>query len=380
LYKDENRGQHVNININDDKKNSLLSSKKEEEKEVEIEEEDNDTPLNLKPININTAGRVFDSFPREDVSRSIPININRKKKYRNTKYSSSYVELSNIKDKEGHDSHESLSSSFPEYVSSSISFSKQIEMMDIQSISKLSKENILNHQQRYHHSGNSFPTNSLFSEKSIPQTPGRSFVSRSSKHPSLFTKANSFTSKVSNKSPSSVTNNHFRRHTTNNVNTNSNTNSNISKNINNNFSNNIGKNINNNINNNISSSISNSISNNNNNNNNNINSNTNSNSNSYSVNINSNVNIDHQYSNDNKKNKKKEKLPSQSDIILCIQMQLCQATLFDYLQDRNKLLNESSDLVDDKGYPLIDEEENYHIWCDIIEGVKYIHSKGLIHR
>jgi translation initiation factor 2-alpha kinase 1 len=85
--------------------------------------------------------------------------------------------------------------------------------------------------------------------------------------------------------------------------------------------------------------------------------------------------------NKKKTNKKmKEKVPSTSDIILCIQMQLCQETLFDYLQDRNKLLNESSELVDDKGYPLIDEEENKHIWNDIIEGVKYIHSKGLIHR
>jgi len=230
------------------------------------------------------------------------------------------VEFGNIKNKE---SHESLSSSFPEYVSSSISFSKQIEMMDIQSISKLSKENLFSHQHHNYHSMNSIPTNSFLSEKSIPQTPSRSFMSRSSKRPSFFSKAASFTSRVHDQSPTSMASSHIKSN-------------------------------HNNVNGNIS----------------------NSNSNNNTSNIN--INIDHH--NNDKKKKKKEKLPSQSDIILCIQMQLCQATLYDYIQDRNNMLNESSDLVDDKGYPLIDEEENYHIWCDIVEGVRYIHSKGLIHR
>ncbi|OUM68337.1 hypothetical protein PIROE2DRAFT_68699 [Piromyces sp. E2] len=171
------------------------------------EEEDNDVTLNSKPLNTN---KTFDSFRYNDnnLSRSIPININRKNKWGDTKYSSSYIER----------------------------------------------------------------------EKLNQNTP-HSFMSRSSKRPSVFSKATSNRSK--------------------------------------------------------NPSVNNKI-------------------------------VLNMKPKTNKKKKDK--------------MQLCQATLYDYLQDRNKLLNESSNLVDEKGYPLIDEEENYHIWCDIIEGVKYIHSKGLIHR
>jgi len=240
-------------------------------------EEDNDATINSKLTNSN---KTFGSFRNNDnLSRSIPINIKRKKKWGDTKYSSSYIERGNVKMKESKDS---LSSSFPEYVSSSISFSKQIEMMDLSNLSRFSKENTIN---------SSLPNNSIFSEKSNQNIPCHSFMSKSSKRPSLYSKA------TSNQSKNPSTNNKIV------------------------------------------------------------------------LNMKEKTN-----------RKKKDKVPSQSDIILCIQMQLCQATLYDYLQDRNKLLNESSDLVDEKGYPLIDEEENYHIWCDIIEGVRYIHSKGLIHR
>jgi len=261
----------------------VLSPTKSGNEEYGSEKEDNDATLNSKPLNINNNNNNKSNdtlFKRsKNLSRSIPIDINKKKGWRDNKYSTSYIERGNVKMK---DSRDSLSSSFPDYVSSSISFSRQIEMMDISSLSRRSKENIIN---------SSLPTNSFFSEKSNQNTLNKSFVSKSSKRPSIFSRTTSYTSNNQDKDQ--------------------------------------------------------------------------------------NISI----TNKKKTNKKmKEKVPSTSDIILCIQMQLCQETLFDYLQDRNKLLNESSELVDDKGYPLIDEEENKHIWNDIIEGVKYIHSKGLIHR
>ena len=56
-------------------------------------------------------------------------------------------------------------------------------------------------------------------------------------------------------------------------------------------------------------------------------------------------------------------------------MKLCDCTLKQWIEKRNdKLIN--NNMTDFK----IDEELNLSIFRQILEGVQYIHSKGIIHR
>ncbi|XP_046843066.1 eukaryotic translation initiation factor 2-alpha kinase 1-like [Xenia sp. Carnegie-2017] len=60
-------------------------------------------------------------------------------------------------------------------------------------------------------------------------------------------------------------------------------------------------------------------------------------------------------------------------IVLLIQMELCDITLRHWLQERN------SQLSNNEG-GLVNKKENMKIFKQIVTGVKYIHSQGLIHR
>ncbi|KAK6185308.1 hypothetical protein SNE40_007570 [Patella caerulea] len=68
-----------------------------------------------------------------------------------------------------------------------------------------------------------------------------------------------------------------------------------------------------------------------------------------------------------------DNFPHQPIVQLYIQMELCQQTLQMRLLNRNSKLKDIKDLVDYK-------EENLKIIHQILTGVDYIHSKGLIHR
>jgi serine/threonine protein kinase len=55
-------------------------------------------------------------------------------------------------------------------------------------------------------------------------------------------------------------------------------------------------------------------------------------------------------------------------------MKLCDCTLKQWLEERNeKVLSNESNMK-------IDEKLNLNLFRQILEGVSYIHSKGIIHR
>ncbi|XP_038070148.1 eukaryotic translation initiation factor 2-alpha kinase 1-like [Patiria miniata] len=60
---------------------------------------------------------------------------------------------------------------------------------------------------------------------------------------------------------------------------------------------------------------------------------------------------------------------------LYIQMQLCSNTLSDWLRDRNTKTDAVKDSLD-----VVSTHDNMHIFKQILDGMHYIHSQGLIHR
>ncbi|XP_064179005.1 eukaryotic translation initiation factor 2-alpha kinase 1 isoform X1 [Anguilla rostrata] len=75
-----------------------------------------------------------------------------------------------------------------------------------------------------------------------------------------------------------------------------------------------------------------------------------------------------------------EKCPKEVQfcLMLYIQMQLCELSLRDWILERNSRPKE--DLSDADPYGCVDTERTFNILRAILEGVKYIHSKGIMHR
>ncbi|XP_036428926.1 eukaryotic translation initiation factor 2-alpha kinase 1 isoform X2 [Colossoma macropomum] len=76
-----------------------------------------------------------------------------------------------------------------------------------------------------------------------------------------------------------------------------------------------------------------------------------------------------------------EKHPNkvQFHLMLYIQMQLCERSLKDWIQERN--CRPKADLTMSRGpYQSLDCEQALHILKNILEGVEYIHSRGIMHR
>ncbi|KAJ8363840.1 hypothetical protein SKAU_G00126710 [Synaphobranchus kaupii] len=65
-------------------------------------------------------------------------------------------------------------------------------------------------------------------------------------------------------------------------------------------------------------------------------------------------------------------------LMLYIQMQLCELSLRDWILDRNN--RPKDDLTDSDPYKCVDTERTFGILRTILEGVEYIHSKGIMHR
>ncbi|XP_059510046.1 eukaryotic translation initiation factor 2-alpha kinase 1 isoform X2 [Stegostoma tigrinum] len=68
----------------------------------------------------------------------------------------------------------------------------------------------------------------------------------------------------------------------------------------------------------------------------------------------------------------------QFHLMLHIQMQLCERSLQDWILDRNRRSTEGLSLTDP--FSLVDPECTIHIFRQLLEGVHFIHSKGVMHR
>ncbi|NXR54352.1 E2AK1 kinase, partial [Hippolais icterina] len=66
-------------------------------------------------------------------------------------------------------------------------------------------------------------------------------------------------------------------------------------------------------------------------------------------------------------------------LMLHIQMQLCEISLWDWIADRNKRYNKSSEDTSSP-YHLVDVRWTMKIFQEVVEGVCYIHSMGVMHR
>ncbi|KAI1233761.1 hypothetical protein IHE44_0004206 [Lamprotornis superbus] len=66
-------------------------------------------------------------------------------------------------------------------------------------------------------------------------------------------------------------------------------------------------------------------------------------------------------------------------LMLHIQMQLCETSLWDWIADRNKRCNKRSEDTSSP-YHLVDVHWTMKIFQEIVEGVCYIHSMGVMHR
>ncbi|NXH44719.1 E2AK1 kinase, partial [Dicaeum eximium] len=66
-------------------------------------------------------------------------------------------------------------------------------------------------------------------------------------------------------------------------------------------------------------------------------------------------------------------------LMLHIQMQLCEISLWDWIADRNKRCNKRSEDTSSP-YHLVDVRWTMKIFQEIVEGVCYIHSNGVMHR
>ncbi|NWI38087.1 E2AK1 kinase, partial [Picathartes gymnocephalus] len=66
-------------------------------------------------------------------------------------------------------------------------------------------------------------------------------------------------------------------------------------------------------------------------------------------------------------------------LMLHIQMQLCEISLWDWIADRNKRCNKRSE-DSSSPYQLVDVHWTMKIFQEVVEGVCYIHSMGVMHR
>ncbi|NXR97499.1 E2AK1 kinase, partial [Oxylabes madagascariensis] len=66
-------------------------------------------------------------------------------------------------------------------------------------------------------------------------------------------------------------------------------------------------------------------------------------------------------------------------LMLHIQMQLCETSLWDWIADRNKRYNKRSEDTSSP-YHLVDVRWTMKIFQEVVEGVCYIHSMGVMHR
>ncbi|XP_056359551.1 LOW QUALITY PROTEIN: eukaryotic translation initiation factor 2-alpha kinase 1 [Oenanthe melanoleuca] len=66
-------------------------------------------------------------------------------------------------------------------------------------------------------------------------------------------------------------------------------------------------------------------------------------------------------------------------LMLHIQMQLCETSLWDWIADRNKRCNKRSEDTSSP-YHLVDVHWTMKIFQEVVEGVCYIHSMGVMHR
>ncbi|NXO88440.1 E2AK1 kinase, partial [Certhia brachydactyla] len=66
-------------------------------------------------------------------------------------------------------------------------------------------------------------------------------------------------------------------------------------------------------------------------------------------------------------------------LMLHIQMQLCETSLWDWIADRNKRCNKRSEDTSSP-YHLVDVHWTMKIFREVVEGVCYIHSMGVMHR
>ncbi|NXT68814.1 E2AK1 kinase, partial [Chaetops frenatus] len=66
-------------------------------------------------------------------------------------------------------------------------------------------------------------------------------------------------------------------------------------------------------------------------------------------------------------------------LMLHIQMQLCEISLWDWIADRNKRCNKRSEDTSSP-YQLVDVHWTMKIFQEVVEGVCYIHSMGVMHR
>ncbi|KAF4804429.1 Eukaryotic translation initiation factor 2-alpha kinase 1 [Turdus rufiventris] len=66
-------------------------------------------------------------------------------------------------------------------------------------------------------------------------------------------------------------------------------------------------------------------------------------------------------------------------LMLHIQMQLCETSLWDWIADRNKRCNKRSEDTSSP-YHLVDVRWTMKIFQEVVEGVCYIHSMGVLHR
>ncbi|NXK64150.1 E2AK1 kinase, partial [Sylvietta virens] len=66
-------------------------------------------------------------------------------------------------------------------------------------------------------------------------------------------------------------------------------------------------------------------------------------------------------------------------LMLHIQMQLCEISLWDWIADRNKRCNKRSE-DNSSPYHLVDARWTMKIFQEVVEGVCYIHSMGVMHR
>ncbi|NXC84588.1 E2AK1 kinase, partial [Cercotrichas coryphoeus] len=66
-------------------------------------------------------------------------------------------------------------------------------------------------------------------------------------------------------------------------------------------------------------------------------------------------------------------------LMLHIQMQLCETSLWDWIADRNKRCNKRSEDTSSP-YHLVDVRWTMKIFQEVVEGVCYIHSMGVMHR
>ncbi|NWX57699.1 E2AK1 kinase, partial [Promerops cafer] len=66
-------------------------------------------------------------------------------------------------------------------------------------------------------------------------------------------------------------------------------------------------------------------------------------------------------------------------LMLHIQMQLCEISLWDWIADRNKRCNKRSEDISSP-YHLVDVRWTMKIFQEVVEGVCYIHSMGVMHR